>query len=205
LGLASLEYRRGLALTAEAKWEDAYSAFERAQLYYPYVDNIYTSRADLLRHMIAVLPASALSEKRAMFEEADKVLARAEELNPLRPQIFSTRAVLYEGSPTLAGPDWVDAVLRNHRRAVELEPRSYQARFLYANFLVQHGRQEEARQVLEEGMKYVYFDNELIVPYYTLTAKLRVDAGDRDGAALLQRKVDAIKKTVLLQKGKLPL
>ncbi|HKQ31083.1 MAG TPA: hypothetical protein VJS66_07350, partial [Burkholderiales bacterium] len=204
-GLASFEYRRGSALTMEAKWDVAYSAFERAQMYYPYADNIYTSRADLLRHMISVLPESASNEKKAMFEEADRVLARAEELNPLRPQTFSARAVLYEKNPTLAGPEWVDTVIRNHRRAVELEPRAYQARFLYADFLVKRGRREEAKRALEEGMKYVYVDNTHIAPYYALTAKLRADAGDREGATLLQRKIDVIKKTVPSQKGKLQL
>jgi hypothetical protein len=192
LGLSSFEYRRGLQLSTEAKWEEAYYAFESATRYFPYADNTRISKADLLRHLIEALPASAMQQKRAMFDEAESSLARAEALNPLRPQVFATRAFLYENNPSLAGPDWSEKTTRDYRRAIDLEPRAYQARYLYANFLLKREWRDEARRILEDGMKYVYVDSELIVPYYTLTTALRRNAGDQAGAEALNTRIQKI-------------
>lgn len=195
LGLASFEYRKGLGLAGVARWEEAYSALDRAARFYPYADNMLMSKADLLRHLISVLPESSREQKQAMFSEAQKLLARAEDLNPLRPQIFATRGLLYDSNPELVGPDWVEQSARNYRRAIELEPRAYQARYLFATFLLKQNRLDAARLVLEDGMRYVYSYTVLIVPYYALTAKLRADAGDGEGASVLRHRIDDIKRT----------
>lgn len=193
LGLSSFEYRRGLRLAEASQWEEAYSAFERAGRYFPYADNVQTSRADLLRHMISVLPESKAEEKKAMFEEAERTLARAEELNPLRPQVFATRAVLYENNPRLIQAKWFEDTVQNYRHAIELDPSAHQPRFLYASFLVKQGRHVEAKRILEDGMKYDS-RNRFMLPYYALTATLRADAGDREGASELNRRIEEIRK-----------
>ncbi len=191
LGLASFEYQRGLKLAEESKWEDAYASLSRAVRYYPYADNVLMSKADLLRHLLTL--ATDPAQRKSLFDEAEELLATAETINPLRSQTYIVRAFFYEQNPAAVGAAWSDKVMRNYAHALALEPRGYQARYLYARFLLNQGRREEARRVLEEGVKYTYGSGESLIPYYAFTAQLRAQAGDREGAASLVRRIEEIK------------
>lgn len=205
LGLASSEYQRGLKLVEESQWGQGYAVLHRATRLYPYADNVMLSTADLLRHLITLLPESAdAGKKQEFFDEAERLLVRAEELNPFRPQTFAVHAFFYEQNSTLVGADWVNKVANYYRRAVELEPRGYQERYLYARFLLSQGRQEEARRILEDGMKYELGDSERLIPFYAFTAQLRSQNGDRRGATELMERINSIREARLRERAYTP-
>jgi len=196
LGLASIVYQQGLRLADQGKIEEAYETLDRAARYYPYADNVIMSKADLLRHVVSVLPPTEQEQRRRLFEEAERLLVRAEALNPLRAQTFTVHANLYEQNPELVGADWSERVSAQYRRALEVDPRIHQARFMYGRFLLKQGQRENARRVLEDGMKHFYPQVASIVSYYALTASLRQEAGDREGAEVLRRQIDVIQRSV---------
>ncbi len=189
LGLASFEYKRGLALAEASKWDEAFTTLERAGRYYPYADNVTMSKADLLRQVMALSPESANEQKKNLFVEAEALFARAESLNPLRPQTLAAHALFYQQNPALVGADWSEKTLAYYRRALALDPRNYQARYLYADFLLKQGRQAEAHEILEAGIPFAHPAVETMVPYFALTAKQREAAGDREGAAVLRSQI----------------
>jgi O-antigen ligase len=185
LGVGSFEYRRGLDLAWTGDFDAADAAFARSARFYPFADNAFMSRADLLRHIISVAPPSAAIERRALFNEAEGLLARAERLNPLRAQTFAVHAAFYEQNKDFVGAGWHDQVARYYEHALALDPRLYQARELYARFLLREGRRMQAMQLMEEGVKFYYWPAESLVTFYGLAAGLRSEAGDKKGASLL--------------------
>jgi hypothetical protein len=201
LGLASFEYRRGLAFAEESRWDDAYATLDRAARYYPYADNVLVSKADLLRHLLTL--ASDPAQRKDLFNEADALLAKAEAINPLRAQTFVVRALFYEQNPELVGPDAALRTEQNYRRALAVEPRGYQARYLAARFQLRQGRLTEARATLEDGMKYVYPTSETVIPYLGFAERLRAQTGDRNGAAALRLRIQEI-TTAALQARRSP-
>ncbi len=120
------------------------------------------------------------------------LLARAEERNPLRPSIFHVRGLLYQQFPGLGGENARARAIDNFRAALERDPRFYRARLAYARLLLADRALIQAHQLLEEGMAYHYPNTLQIVPYYTLTARLRMKAGDREGARSLAETIDRI-------------
>ena len=104
------------------------------------------------------------------------------------------RARLYEQNPAFAGTDGEALAAESFRLALRHDPRLYQGRMEYVTLLLQRGNREEARQTLEEGVKYYYPDMPGLIPFYSLTAKLRHEAGDIEQAKVLEDKVAALKK-----------
>jgi O-antigen ligase len=193
LGLGSFEYRRGMALVERTgDFDAADAALSRSALFYPFADIAFMSKADLLRHVLSVTANSPQEQRKELFEVADQLLAHAIELNPLRPQNFVVRGFFYEQNPGFLGDAWFDSVVRDYRHALALDPRTYQARYLYARFLIKQHRDAEARRVLEDGMKYFYWPAESMVPYYSLTAAARTEAGDAEGAKELRERARAL-------------
>jgi len=189
LGSASYEYRRGLQLAEEGKLGAAYSAFSVAARLFPGADNVLMSQADLVRQLITALPDASPSQKKALSDEARELLDEAEGINPFRPQTYAVRAQLYEQNPSLFGNDWSEQAVEAYQQALRVNPRIYEIRYLYAQLLLRLGRTEETHRVLEEGMRYWYFEYEHIVPFYALVEKLRREAGDKTGADQMNRKI----------------
>ncbi len=187
--LAIFETDRGLELAKKGLLDKADRSFARAARVYPYADNILISHADLYRHVIALLPKNAREERKIMFNKAHGLLTRAEKLNPLRPLNFLVRGQLYQQNPALSGPDWRAKASKAYTHALALNPRYYRARMAYARMLLKTGERKAAREILEAGLIYTYYDNEYIAPYYALTAKIRWKMGDKTGARELQERV----------------
>jgi len=194
LGSASYEYRRALQLAEEGKLEASYYVFNVAARLFPSADNVLMSQADLVRHLITALPEASSSQKKTLLDEAKKLLDEAEGINPLRPQTHAVRAQLYEQNPALAGSDWSGQAVKAYQQALHVNPRIYEIRYMYAQLLLKLGRFEEAHRVLEEGMRYWYFEYEHIVPFFALVERLRREAGDKAGADQLNRKIAEVLK-----------
>lgn len=189
IGLSAYEYEKALELAEKGQMEAADDALSRAARLAPTSDSVLMTRADLYRHLLKESPGINLSEKVALFSEAVALLENAMRLNPLRPHNFALLGQLYQENAALVGKDWIERAMRSYRHALELNPRFYPARLAYAQLMIQQNRIPEAKQSLEEGLRYWYSGSEQIVPYYVLAAKLRREAGDEKGSEELGEKI----------------
>lgn len=153
IGISAYQLSRGNTLAVQNLFDEADRAFVLAQRFWPDSDVPLVARAGLYR---AVLARGGRDDEQqsVLFRGGEKLLAQAERLNPLRPDIFTLRAELYRQAPLLAGSGWDTKVAENYRHALALDPRHYRARFGYAQFLFGQDLENEVRNVLEDGMRY---------------------------------------------------
>ncbi len=186
LGTSAVLTYQARELAMKAKWAEASNALSRAARLTPASDLILTSHADLFRQAMTQLPRDA-KERVALYREALALLEDAERANPLRPQVLFIRALLYQQNTDLAGSEWVANAERAYVTALKLDPLAYRAREAYARFLLGQGRKQQAREALEGGIAYSY-PGKAVAGYYLLTAEVRRQQGDEEGAAALKRK-----------------
>jgi predicted Zn-dependent protease len=104
------------------------------------------------------------------------------------------RGRLYQQNPALAGGNGDELAAESFRRALALNPRLFQGRLDYVSVLLQRGKKDEALQSLEAGVKYDYPPMPDLIPFYSLTAKLKREAGKVDEAKALEAKAQALEK-----------
>lgn len=190
IGISAFQISRGGQLVAREQFDEADHALKLAQRFWPNSDTPLMARADLYRHAMTRVSVKDETQGSILFQTAEKLLAEAERLNPLRPHIFTLRAELYHQASSLAGPDWKAMAETSYRHALALDPRYFRARHGYALFLLAQAQEKEAGRVLEEGMRYYYSNSIEIMPYFNLTAWLRDRAGDHTGAAVLRQRME---------------
>jgi O-antigen ligase len=193
--LANYAIQEAVHLVSEDKFDEADEALSRAQRLSPDSEMTLMGRAELYRYVIAAAPATALEDKQRLFLAAIEALEHAEKLNPYRADIPFLRARLYWLVKDMAGDRWMEQTERGYEQAVRLEPRFYTARFELATFWLDRGELHRARNLLEQGMAYGYVDQERILPYYLLTAALRRQNGDTEGAREIEQRVEYIQST----------
>ncbi len=193
LGMANSYYDRGTAQAREGKLQEADKSLATAQRLTPSDDRILIARADLYRHAVAALPADDLGRK-SLYEDALRFLDQAQEVNALRGQTFVIRGRLYQQNPAFAGENGQELAAESFRRALALNPRLFQGRADYVSLLLRAGKKEEALQTLDEGAKYHYPSMPELIPFYSLTAKLRREAGRVEEAQDLEDRVKQLEK-----------
>lgn len=196
LALSAYETRRAVELGKDGRLDEAEIALFRAARFYPYADSTLMSHADLYRHALTVLPPTAAAHRQLLFERANELLDSALKLNPLRVQTFVVRAQLYEQNRELAGKEWIALAREQYKQAIRLNPRHFEARFLYARSLHATGESRAARMVLEDGLRYSHASHAGLIPYYVLTAKLRANEGDQKGAEEMQQRVKELQSAM---------
>lgn len=195
LGAANSYYDRALALAQQGKLEEADKSLAAAQHLTPSDDRMLIAHADLYRHAAALLASEAdVSGRKTLYEGAIRFLDRAQQANPLRGLTHVIRGRLHLQNPELAGEAGRELTAESFRRALALTPKMFQARLEYAQMLLQQGKQDEAYAVLEEGAKYEYYPIPDLIPFYSLTAKLRREAGRLEEAMVLEKKAQALEK-----------
>ncbi len=202
--LANYAIQEAVHLVSEGELDGADEALTRASRLSPDSEMVHVARAELYRNVIAAAPTSALEDKRRLFLAAMETLDNAEKLNPYRADIPFLRARLQWLVKTMAGEDWKAQTVRGYERTIHLQPRFFTARVELAAFWLEQGEQDKARAILEQGMAYGYVGQERILPYYRLTAVLRRQAGDVEGAQELEQRIADI-LSVSPEKRPLPL
>lgn len=202
--LANYAFQEAVQLVKEGELDRADAVLSRARWLSPDSEMVLVARAELYRHVIAAAPASATEDKRQLFVSAMETLDHAEKLNPYRADIRLLRARLQWLMKTMVGEDWKQQTVHGYEQAIRLQPRFFTARVELASFWLEQGEPARARAVLEQGMAYEYIGQERILPYYRLTAALRRQAGEIEGARQLeQRTADIL--SVPPEKRTLPL
>jgi len=194
LGLANSYYDKALAQAREGRLQQADRSFDAAERLTPADDRILIAHADLYRHAITLFPPDAASSKKLLFEDALEFLDRAQQANSLRGLTFVIRGRLYQQNPELASDNGYELAAESFGRALKLDPRLFQGRTDYATLLLQSGNKQEALQILEEGVKYYYPSMSGLIPFYSLTARLRREAGDTEQAKVLEDEVASLKQ-----------
>lgn len=187
--LANYAFQEAVQLVKEGDFDRANEVLSRARRLSPDSETVLVGRAELYRHVIAAAPVSAADDKRRLFASAVEALDRAEKLNPYRADIPFLRARLQWLAKTTAGENWKQQTVRGYAQSIRLQPRFYTARVEFASFWLEQGEPAKAREVLEQGMAYEYLGQERILPYYRLTAALRRQAGEIEGAQQLEQRV----------------
>lgn len=177
-------------LMTQARWVDASEMLSRAAQLMPTSDLIPITHADMLRQAITQLPRD-VPERTTLFREALVLLEDAEKQNPLRPQIFFIRGLLYSQNPDLAGGDWAARAARAYATALKRDPLAFWARETYAGLLVWQGKSAQAKQILEEGADYRYL-NTAAVSYLAFLARARRQAGEIERAMILEKRISGL-------------
>ncbi len=179
---------RAIIHARRSEYEAADMNLALAHRMLPGADSILMLRADLYGHLLAESQSDDTGKRVELFTAARDMLEQAEQLNPFRARIFLVRADLLRQNPDLAQADWREAVERDYRRALELDPWYYQARYRFAGYLFEQGAKEQARSVLEAGIAHApRAKREENIPYLLLTAHLREQTGNIEGAATLRQ------------------
>ena len=194
IGVSALEYERALKLAGNGRFQEADAALSWAARLSPSSDNVLLSQADLYRHLLSSLPVEKEIERNLLFTQASRLLDRAERLNSLNPRSVAVRGQLLEENPKLAAGTWPENAIQAYQQSLKLNPRHYHARLKYAKFLYRLGRRDQARRVVEDGMRHWYYETEDIVPYYAFVARLRLEAGEKDRGIALANTVERILK-----------
>lgn len=189
LGAANSYYDRAMLLAQQGKLELADKGLGVAQRLTPGDDRILIAHADLFRHAATLLPTEADDKGRqSLYRDAIGFLDRAEQANPLRGLTFVVRGRIYEQLSDLAGENSSALAAEAYRRALLLSPRLFQARVDFANLLLKKGNRGEALALLEEGAKYEYHPIPQMIPFYSLTASLRREAGRSEDALVFENR-----------------
>jgi O-antigen ligase len=151
IGVAHHYKQRGYVLAARNQLEDAHHAFRIAQKLAPSVDSAYYADADLLRKSAKLL-ADRPELAQRLLQEAKVLLTRAEELNPLRAQTPYIHGLLLEQT----SPTEQTKVIEAYQTALQRNPRFLPARLALARYLLAQDKQEQAQQILWEGLGYSY-------------------------------------------------
>ena len=194
LGMANSYYDRGMAQAREGKLQEAARSFASAQRLAPADDRALIAHADLYRHAVAMLPPEENVGKKALYEDALRFLDQAQQVNSLRGLTFVIRGRLYQQNPGFAGENANELAAESFRRALVLNPRLFQGRMDYVSILLQAGRKEEALQSLDEGARHDYPNIPDLIPFYSLTAKLRREASRAEEARALEDRVKELEK-----------
>lgn len=194
LGMANSYYDKGMMQAREGKIQEADQSLTTAQRLTPSDDRMLIAHADLYRHAITLLSSDKLQSKKALYDNALDFLDQAQHVNVLRGLTYIIRGRLYQQNMDLAGEKGYVLATASFQRALALNPKLFQGRLDYANLLLQHGNKDEALRVLEDGAQYQYYETYDMVPFYSLTAKLRREAGKVAEAKILEEKIQYIEK-----------
>jgi O-antigen ligase len=198
-GRGALFHKEAMALSDNQQFSPAIAMLNKAANASPDADIYHYSLAWLWFRKVSsegVLPDT--QELKAALARLDK----AEQLNPLRPQVHVIRARMLQalGRPGVTDTKNNQTALLNtieteYRKALTEDPFYLEARFYLARFLLQQNRLKEGQAVLEQGIEKPYAYNELSVNYYRLTAEIRRILGDPEGyQRLMSRLQEAIEK-----------
>ena len=194
LGLANSYYDKALAQAREGELQVADKNLGTAHRLTPADDRMLIAHADLYRHATTLMPPNDDAGKKSLYENALEFLDQAEHANPLRGLTHVIRGRLYQQNPALAGGNGDELAAESFRRALALNPRLFQGRLDYVSLLLQRGKKDEALQSLEAGVKYDYPPMPDLIPFYSLTAKLKREAGKLEEAKVLKDKAQALEK-----------
>lgn len=200
-------HRQGIAeASAETSLAEIDKRLVQMRHLWPWQDFYWFQHADLYRESLLILSEQdadsggdekqAQNQRQELFDIAWDYLEHAQELNPLRPQIYACRALLLYQNSDLAPVDEPLEVARdNWEHALQINPRLYKARVDLALSYLKDDQIQEAKDLLEGGLLQHHRKTPAMLPFYRGLKALRTYYGDTRGAAELQQVIDEIRET----------
>lgn len=171
ISLSSHYNREAKQLMLQHKLQEANVAYLRSQQLAPLMDNPLFSHANLLRRGAnKLLHVNKQKQANLLLDLALDKLAEAEKRNPLRPQIFHIRGLIYE-------VEQPEKAKHEFEKALKLNPRFLFSRIQLATLLHKEKLLKESIQVLYDGVNYTYPTNKVMLEYMQLFAKLSRESG----------------------------
>lgn len=202
---STLLHKQSMVYYEKGDFPSSLTALEQAAKISPGADIYHYSQAGIWLQKVAKEAQTPIQKE---VSKALALLDRAEELNPLRPQINVIRARIIQntGHPELQNPTdnlekLTQMVETEYRQALKKDPFHLDARFYLARFMLQQNRLAEGQAVLENGLGKPYPYSRLSVNYYRLTAEMRRILGDQEG---YQDLITRLRETVSRKKTKIP-
>ncbi|HEY5683535.1 MAG TPA: O-antigen ligase family protein [Sulfuricaulis sp.] len=187
LGMANSYYDKGLSQARVGKLQESDISLASAHRLTPSDDRSLIAHADLYRHAISILPDEDRLGKKALYEQALQFLDEAQSANSLRALTFIIRGRLYQQNSDLVGDAGYQLASESFRQALALNPLLFQGRMDYAGQLLQQGNKEEALRIMDEGAEFYYHPIPELIPFYSLTGKLRREAGRVEEAMAVEK------------------
>ncbi len=151
---------------------------------------IYTA----LLHRDPDMPAA---RRAGFYQEATRLLARAQRDNPLSPQTYFYQGQLAQTVPELAGDRWREQAGDAYAAALRTDPRFYLARMAYAHLLLEQKEEIRALELLKGGSEHPYKPRVPLLGYYQLLVERLRAGGDIKGAERIEaRRQEVIAKFV---------
>ena len=181
--LSSYYNNQAKELMLKNKFQESNAYFLKSQKYAPLMDNPFFSHADLLRRGAdKLLRINNTKKANTLLKYAHINLDKAEELNPLRPQTYHIRGLIYERTqPAKAKVEF--------EKALKLDPRFLFSRIRLAQLLHKENQLKAAMEVLYAGVNYTYRIDNMMLEYMTLFAKLSREAGVESFALHLESNI----------------
>jgi len=192
VGLSNYYFEKGNQQFLKMNLAGAIRSYDLSSKFWNSYDRPLYMKASLLIGLVkpAAHEEGNMEKRRDFYIQASEYLQRAEKLNPYRPQIYMTRALLEE-----ANGSEMNVVGGAFEKALKVDPLFLQSRTEYGRYLAQSGQSPKALTVLEEGMVYTYSETDnALISYYHLTSILRRQMGDEGGAMVLEQKIAIIKE-----------
>jgi tetratricopeptide (TPR) repeat protein len=183
VSLSSYYNKNAKALMLQNKYQASNKLFLISQNLAPLMDNPYFSHADLLRRGANKLTqVNKFKKALSLTKYAHENLDIAEKLNPLRPQTYHIRGLIYEQSQP-------EKAIIEFKKALKLNPRFLFSRIRLAALLHRQNQLKKAMEVLYKGINYNYPVNKVMLEYMTLFARLSREAGVESFALHLEANI----------------
>ena len=183
ISLSSYYNKNAKALMLQNKYQASNELFLISQKLAPLMDNPYFSHADLLRRGAnKLMQVKKFKKARSLTKYAHENLDTAEKLNPLRPQIYHIRGLIYEQSQP-------EKAIIEFKKALKLNPRFLFSRIRLAALLHRQNQLKKAMEVLYKGVNYNYPVNKVMLEYMTLFARFSREAGVESFALHLEANI----------------
>lgn len=191
LSFSSYYNNEAKELMLQKKYQASNALFLKAQTLAPLMDNPFFSHADLLRRGAdKLLKVNKFKQANSLIKYAHENLDKAEELNPLRPQIHHIRGLIYvREQPEKAKIEF--------EKALKLDPRFLFSRIRLARLFHQQNQLKKAMEVLYKGVNYNYPVNKVMLEYMRLFSKLSREAGVDSFADHLEQNIQRYQQQLI--------
>ena len=188
-GIAAWYNEQGKQAARTGDLEDAEELLRVSLRLSPESDASLFSLADLYRQVASIKGVSP-EDKKSFYLQALELLERARIANQVRPETYLLLGKLYLQNPKFDADNYEKAQ-KNFNQALFYNPRFHQARVQLA-LLLKNRDMAEAKQILEEGLKYNYPRSGKLLDYYSLMAKMYLEMGEIESGMEMALKVDTI-------------
>ncbi len=140
-------------------------------------------------------------QKKELLSLARESFEKAAELNPLRAAAPHKHGLLLEQNLQKGKILQSETLMALYQKALAIDPRYYPARLDLARVYSEQGLEAKVPELLEDGLRYHYYDSVSLIPYLAVARHYREIRGDIDGVKELDDRIEKIRLELQEKKG----